>query len=296
MSFSGSPKANKDDCSPALETMPYTTYLDNPYFADVYSQTPDYALNTFFDSESFFERPLTSVETASGMPSKPQAMFNPTLPATGISASSSTQPSLTQAFNPMPFGQLEQYPFGTLDPTPIQPIESNGFSPTAGSTSQTPSLCGETSFQTVSPSLSPHVLKRESPSSPYSGSESLTPKRPTRKRGRPRLDRSSIDTQLGTSPSRITSTSQKCPRPKRLPHNQVERKYREGLNSELERLRRAIPLLRQTEEAGAMGQQKPSKAMVLSSAIEYIRQIEQERDALREENEKLRLNQMVQRL
>lgn len=40
-----------------------------------------------------------------------------------------------------------------------------------------------------------------------------------------------------------------------------------------------------------MGQPKPSKAMVLSSAIEYIRRIEKERDALREENERLRFSQ-----
>src|SRR3712207_8387256 len=43
----------------------------------------------------------------------------------------------------------------------------------------------------------------------------------------------------------------------RLPHNQVERKYREGLNAELERLRRAVPTLPQSDEAGAMGQPKP---------------------------------------
>lgn len=40
-----------------------------------------------------------------------------------------------------------------------------------------------------------------------------------------------------------------------------------------------------------MGQPKPSKAMVLSSAIEYIRRIEKERDALKEENERLRFSQ-----
>ena len=38
-----------------------------------------------------------------------------------------------------------------------------------------------------------------------------------------------------------------------------------------------------------MGQAKPSKAMVLASAIEYIRRVERERDALKEENERLRL-------
>lgn len=37
-----------------------------------------------------------------------------------------------------------------------------------------------------------------------------------------------------------------------------------------------------------MGQPKPSKAMVLAGAIEYIRKIEKERDELKEENSRLR--------
>ena len=36
-----------------------------------------------------------------------------------------------------------------------------------------------------------------------------------------------------------------------------------------------------------MGQPKPSKAMVLAGAIEYIRKIERERDELLEENLRL---------
>lgn len=71
----------------------------------------------------------------------------------------------------------------------------------------------------------------------------------------------------------------------------MERKYREGLNLELERLRKAVPTLPQSDEGGVMGQPKPSKAMVLSSAIEYIRKIEKERDDLREENDRLKTGQ-----
>jgi hypothetical protein len=49
-------------------------------------------------------------------------------------------------------------------------------------------------------------------------------------------------------------------------------------------------MLRQSEEANAIGQPKPSKAMILSSAIDYIQSIEKERDALLEENDRLRRN------
>jgi hypothetical protein len=52
-----------------------------------------------------------------------------------------------------------------------------------------------------------------------------------------------------------------------------------------------VPILRQSDEVGAIGQPKPSKAMILSSAIEYIQSIEKERDALIEENDRLRRGQ-----
>jgi hypothetical protein len=68
---------------------------------------------------------------------------------------------------------------------------------------------------------------------------------------------------------------------------QVERKYREGLNSDLERLRRAIPTLLQSREGAVMGQPKLRKVMVLLCAVAYIAKIEHERDRLREGNKQL---------
>jgi hypothetical protein len=68
----------------------------------------------------------------------------------------------------------------------------------------------------------------------------------------------------------------------------VERKYREGLNAELERLRRSVPTLPQREEGGVLRQSKPSKAMVLASAIEHIKNVTRERNMYRVENERLR--------
>lgn len=56
-----------------------------------------------------------------------------------------------------------------------------------------------------------------------------------------------------------------------------------------------MPGLRQSDEAGKIGQPKPSKAMILASAIEYIEAVERERDALSEENERLRRNQGMMR-
>ncbi|RMZ74403.1 hypothetical protein GMOD_00003435 [Pyrenophora seminiperda CCB06] len=258
--------------------MPYSNYFDNPYLSQVFDPAPDYSLNPFFDSDSFFEQPITPAEMASTVTSKSLTRDAP-LPVTGTSTNSSQQ--MAQTFNPIQFGPFDQSPSTfSIHHTRSHASEPTCFSPTT-TRSRTSSFCDDAPQQ-ASPSLSPHMLNRESPSSPASGCESSTPKRPTRKRGRPKMDRRSTDSQLVTSPS------VKSQRTKRLPHNQVERKYREGLNSELERLRNAVPILRQRDEPGGTAQPKPSKAMILASAIEYIQSIEKENGSLKEENERLR--------
>jgi hypothetical protein len=82
---------------------------------------------------------------------------------------------------------------------------------------------------------------------------------------------------------------------RRLPHNQVERKYRESLNTQLESLRRVVPALQQNQRVsdGAdiedlPAPSKPSKAVILASATAYIKQIEKENKTVQEENQNLR--------
>lgn len=83
---------------------------------------------------------------------------------------------------------------------------------------------------------------------------------------------------------------------KRLPHNQVERKYRESLNTQLESLRRVVPALQQNRQPlcdsadieDLPAPSKPSKAVVLASATAYIKQIEKDKKQLVDENAGLR--------
>jgi hypothetical protein len=82
---------------------------------------------------------------------------------------------------------------------------------------------------------------------------------------------------------------------RRLPHNQVERKYRESLNTQLESLRRVVPSLQQNQGAcdGAdiedlPAPSKPSKAVILASATAYIKQQEKDKKSLADENHLLR--------
>ncbi|KAJ8111201.1 hypothetical protein OPT61_g6147 [Boeremia exigua] len=82
---------------------------------------------------------------------------------------------------------------------------------------------------------------------------------------------------------------------RRLPHNQVERKYRESLNTQLDSLRRVVPSLQQNAR-GCDGADiedlptpsKPSKAVILASATAHIKQQEKDKKALADENALLR--------
>ncbi|KAL6705937.1 hypothetical protein ACN47E_006216 [Coniothyrium glycines] len=100
------------------------------------------------------------------------------------------------------------------------------------------------------------------------------------------------------SPAKETlqaSDDQKPKSRKRLPHNQVERKYRESLNTQLESLRRVVPSLQQNHGPceGAdiedlSTPSKPSKAVILASATAYIKQMDKDKKVLADENQLLR--------
>jgi hypothetical protein len=95
------------------------------------------------------------------------------------------------------------------------------------------------------------------------------------------------------SPQHTTEEKPKSRR--RLPHNQVERKYRESLNTQLESLRRVVPSLQENQEMcdGADIEDlpvpsKPSKAVILASATAYIKQQEKDRKTMADENQALK--------
>jgi hypothetical protein len=81
---------------------------------------------------------------------------------------------------------------------------------------------------------------------------------------------------------------------KRIPHNEVERKYRDSVNNQMDCLRRVVPVLQPTPRIcdGAdmedlPAPSKPSKAAILASATAYIKQLEREKKEQRELNEML---------
>ncbi|KAJ4297950.1 hypothetical protein N0V90_005849 [Kalmusia sp. IMI 367209] len=262
--YSSFPILASPACSPTTEAYSYPAF-DKAYIAGPYTSSSDASLAGL---DTYFDRPISSVEAPKGFTAK-----SPVTPTT-------TAAQLKAPFNPMfdqPFGQIEPFSSGfSFDAN----TASFDFSSPSSHHSRTPSLCGDVPQDTApltSPPLSPRPqLKRESTDSSFKLDSAPSPKR---KRGRPRVDRANSS----------TSTSSKGQhRTPRLPHNQVERKYREGLNASLERLRRAVPTLVQPDEVSLLSQPRPSKSMVLAGAIDYIKAIEKERDLLREENERLR--------
>jgi hypothetical protein len=132
--------------------------------------------------------------------------------------------------------------------------------------------------------LTPSALEAEVSSSDDRRSAppiKLLPRKPRR----PKINRDYTCTQ--PTLSNTTSTSTPLRRPGPLPHKQIERKYRDGLNLEIERLRKAVPTLLQSTDSGLTGVAKPTKGVVLAAAIKYILKIEQERDSAIDEIERL---------
>lgn len=74
----------------------------------------------------------------------------------------------------------------------------------------------------------------------------------------------------------------------RLPHTAVERKYREGLNAALERLRQAVPTLPQRRQRDGIGTPRPSKSMIIAGAVKYIERLESEKTLALTQNQTLK--------
>ncbi|OCL01893.1 hypothetical protein AOQ84DRAFT_201350 [Glonium stellatum] len=283
------PSCASSDYSPATEPFSYPDAFSKANPTD--SSVGQSDLVDDWMSPDLFDCPLSSVEAA-GFPAKNPAVFNPN-PSANLPNLDAWRRVNSAAFGTTLANLNENMfvtglPFNTMKP---ESFDSSYVSPR--DSSPTPSLCGDGSqlgleVRPASPASSAASLKRDSPMEDVDREEEEqpAPKRVQRKRGRPRINRSENDPS--SSYSAADSPTSRARASRRLPHNQVERKYREGLNSELERLRRAVPTLPQRDSSDLNGPPKPSKATVLASAIDYIKFIEAERERLTEENERLR--------
>lgn len=102
-----------------------------------------------------------------------------------------------------------------------------------------------------------------------------TPKSQIRHPGRPKLNPIARSASSASTEGQYTTS---------IPHKLVERKYRNSLNLQLERLRRAIPALLQGDDSNSTRQPKQSKSTVITAAINHIKMVTLERDSLQSEN------------
>jgi hypothetical protein len=248
------------DHSPNNEYVPYQSPFDQTCFIDLYSTPSDQSLESFL-GHPYLDWLESSVRFSSIWDDGP-ACYPAQL-----------------------FGEVGQGHTSTLETIPVVPTFDIGtpITPSASHSSTSPFCSGAIPALVSSPLSSSSERKDLRKAPPLS--EESAPKQPQRKRGRPRLDRKL--SRATPAPSSNAPCWKHCQHTSCQPHVQVERKYREGLNSDLERLRRAVPTLLQSGDGAVMGQPKPSKAMVLSCAVAYIAKIEHERDRLRERNKQL---------
>jgi hypothetical protein len=81
------------DCSPTNESLSYLDTFNKAYLADFYTTSPNHSLNIFLNSNSFLDRPVTSVEFP--------IVFN------GANTSPNTMNAFQPGFSPVPFSQLD---------------------------------------------------------------------------------------------------------------------------------------------------------------------------------------------
>jgi len=93
-----------------------------------------------------------------------------------------------------------------------------------------------------------------------------------------------------STPQNSSATGRRRGTSRRIPHNTVEKHYRNTVNAALQRLQRTVPRFASPghDSDGLEAVRQPTKTAVLMGAVEYIRELERERDALREERGTLR--------
>ncbi|KAI4628945.1 hypothetical protein J4E83_003498 [Alternaria metachromatica] len=266
MDFSNLPAfpvaANNPMYSPNSDAFPSPDEID-AYLTESYPALSDYGFNTY-DSRSgqCFNRSIT--------PGARDVNWSAPVPNSYVSTPSFV--SATSAGGEAPLNAWPNYSSTPLScPADFQHAYTatdfpNGY-PSNPSPLPTPPT-GHGSPISLSPTAHHGISPEDT---------SLKPPAP-RKRGRPRIHRPASEP--------TATTTAKIARTQCMPHTEVERKYREKLNAELERLRRAVPMLPQSD-ATDTGAVKPSKSMVLAVAIDYIKELERQRDAAVEEVERL---------
>jgi hypothetical protein len=256
--YFANPMVADTDYPPIDDSVYCQNSFDQAYPIGLYTTPFEQSLETFLNY-ACFEQPHPSVEYPAGWDCR---LAN---------------------YPPLPLNEFGQSCASSSDTVPTFDLDMSSASNTRPYSASP--LSSDSITALLSPPLSPSLSEHEISKEATSPDEESVPRQARPKRGRPRFNRNFSSAK--PVPSTSASSPKQRQRAPRQPHYQVERKYREGLKSDLENLRRAVPALSLSEEGAGIGRPKPSKAMVLSCAVEYIAKIELERDGLREGNKLL---------
>jgi len=167
----------------------------------LYTTSSDRSLASFSTHDVCFDQPLSFAKASAcgSFAGKNTTLFDVTVPMAVTSSVQWISP-YSPLSNTDPFSQIDQSP--------------PGFSPNGASDASESTVCPQEQYSLVQPlNISKPSLRATLNRVPTNVGikldEESVPKRSQRKKGRPRLDRSNPD----------TSTSAKCHRPSRLPHN-----------------------------------------------------------------------------
>jgi hypothetical protein len=129
--------------------------------------------------------------------------------------------------------------------------------------------------------------------------EELMEEVPLRPRQKGRSNkRASSEESMTTSPDPVPTKATSAGKPsRRQPHNEIEKKYRESINTHLEALKNSLPAFQQSKTQCLQGKgdiedlaatPKPSKSIILASAVAHIKKIEKEKRQFEQERNMLR--------
>lgn len=265
-SLHGGPRNAYTHYSPDSES--YLSHREpDLYFADSYTYASDYFRDSFFDDNPHSYSMTKPLDVIGPWDSPSPSTFPGTNPITNSAfAVSDSHLKTWPNFNS---GDLA-YGKHAHD---AEIMETHHTADSIHTCSSSPS----------SPAISPQIATQSRLPSPSTCSRTFihVKSEPTRrKRGRPRLP-------PAASKVPASIVSKKVERPQCIPHTEVERKYREKLNTELERLRRAVPSLLRADSDNVMGGARISKSAVLAVAIDYIKDLEAQRDSALDEVKRL---------
>ncbi|KIV99254.1 uncharacterized protein PV09_09025 [Verruconis gallopava] len=95
-------------------------------------------------------------------------------------------------------------------------------------------------------------------------------------------------TSKQSAPKRVRNRSGRKATSNRKTHNEIEKKYRDSVSDALNGLKGVVPQVSSAKIGAEISSAQMTKVGILTSATSYIKQLEQERDLLLQENNVLR--------